>query len=83
MNTLDILHSAKRKEEKNKRANNSLFPSASRHLGQADDVHSYKPTGHRKVLKGTNFFEIEFAKEKKGNRLVVICTLDNLVKGSA
>jgi N-acetyl-gamma-glutamyl-phosphate/LysW-gamma-L-alpha-aminoadipyl-6-phosphate reductase len=36
-----------------------------------------------KILEGTNFCEIGFAKEARGNRLVVIAALDNLVKGTA
>ncbi len=36
-----------------------------------------------KILEGTNFCEVGFAKETRGNRLVVIGALDNLVKGTA
>lgn len=36
-----------------------------------------------KILQGTNFCEVGFEKEKRGNRLVVLGAIDNLVKGTA
>ncbi len=36
-----------------------------------------------KILKGTNYCDIGFEKERRSDRLVVIGAIDNLVKGSA
>jgi N-acetyl-gamma-glutamyl-phosphate/LysW-gamma-L-alpha-aminoadipyl-6-phosphate reductase len=36
-----------------------------------------------KILEGTNFCEVGFAREARGSRLVLIGALDNLVKGTA
>ena len=36
-----------------------------------------------KILQGTNFCEIGFEKETRGNRLVIIGAIDNLVKGTS
>ncbi len=36
-----------------------------------------------KILAGTNFCDIGFEKDPRGNRLVVMAALDNLVKGAA
>ena len=36
-----------------------------------------------KILQGTNYCEIGFEKDGRGNRLVVIGAIDNLVKGTA
>lgn len=36
-----------------------------------------------KILAGTNFCDVGFEKDVRGNRLVVMAALDNLVKGSA
>jgi N-acetyl-gamma-glutamyl-phosphate/LysW-gamma-L-alpha-aminoadipyl-6-phosphate reductase len=36
-----------------------------------------------KILAGSNFCDIGFEKDPRGNRLVVMAALDNLVKGAA
>lgn len=36
-----------------------------------------------KILQGTNYCEIGFAREPRGNRLVILGAIDNLVKGTA
>jgi N-acetyl-gamma-glutamyl-phosphate/LysW-gamma-L-alpha-aminoadipyl-6-phosphate reductase len=36
-----------------------------------------------KILSGTNFCDIGFAKDPDSNRLVVISAIDNLMKGAA
>ena len=36
-----------------------------------------------KILAGSNFCDIGFARDDGGNRLVVIAALDNLMKGAA
>jgi N-acetyl-gamma-glutamyl-phosphate/LysW-gamma-L-alpha-aminoadipyl-6-phosphate reductase len=36
-----------------------------------------------KILAGTNFCDVGFEKDARGNRLVVMAALDNLVKGAA
>jgi len=36
-----------------------------------------------KILQGTNYCEIGFELEKRGNRLVILGAIDNLVKGTA
>ena len=36
-----------------------------------------------KILQGTNYCEIGFARETRGNRLVILGAIDNLVKGTA
>lgn len=36
-----------------------------------------------KILQGTNYCDIGFEKEIRGNRLVILGAIDNLVKGTA
>ena len=36
-----------------------------------------------KLLAGTNFADVGFAVDPRGNRVVALCAIDNLVKGAA